>query len=66
MESRSGQSEKSGCDGAQPEYPSTVPESGARMALHSCPELGQDGRAIIECGLPRGGSMILVETAFCM
>lgn len=39
-------------------------ESGARMVLHSCSELGQDGWAIIESGLPRGGNMILIEGAF--
>lgn len=39
-------------------------ESGARMGLHSCFELGQDGWAIIESELPRGGNMILIERAF--
>lgn len=64
-ESRRGQGEKPSCDAAQQWCQSTAQGSGARMVLHSCPELGQDVWAIIECGLPGEGSVIVVEGPLC-
>ena len=56
-ENGSGQREKSSCDAAQQQCQLTEKESGTEMILHSCPELGQDGWVITECGLPTEGGM---------